>query len=114
MNPSGIRFRVARDPSRAFGVIGLIDQVDEGGIRSVATVTFDPVAPGRSVGDRLFELPDEACQALADQLWELGFRPRAAAGSAGQLDAVQAHLEDMRQIARGFLDGKTRLEGGQP
>lgn len=41
--------------------------------------------------------PEEA-QSLMDELWNVGIRPAAAAGSAGQLSAVQAHLEDMRRL----------------
>ena len=38
-------------------------------------------------------------QDLANQLWEAGFRPAAANGTAGQIAAMQYHLEDMRRIA---------------
>jgi hypothetical protein len=38
-------------------------------------------------------------QELVDDLWRAGIRPVDAAGSAGQLDATQHHLQDMRQIA---------------
>lgn len=33
-----------------------------------------------------------------DALWDAGLRPTGAAGSAGQLSAVQHHLDDMRAI----------------
>ena len=36
-------------------------------------------------------------QTLMDALWKSGLRPTEV-GSAGQLSAVQAHLEDMRKI----------------
>lgn len=44
-------------------------------------------------------IPTEAAQQLVNSLWEVGIRPSAAKGSAGQLSAVQYHLEDMRKIA---------------
>ena len=36
---------------------------------------------------------------LADDLWGLGIRPSMAKGSAGQLEAVNKHLQDMRYMA---------------
>jgi len=39
-----------------------------------------------------------ALQGLANDLWVLGHRPEAARGSVGQLQAVSAHLEDMRTL----------------
>ncbi len=40
----------------------------------------------------------QALQRLADELWVLGYRPEPARGSTGQLEAVTAHLEDMRTL----------------
>lgn len=109
----GLRIRVGRDPSRAFDPVFLIEHRSESGARSFASVTLHPAEPNEAVSDSLFEVPEVACQQLADDLYDLGFRPRGAAGSAGQLDATRAHLEDMQRIARGFLDGKTRLADGE-
>jgi hypothetical protein len=39
-----------------------------------------------------------AAQALMDDLWTCGLRPSEGSGSAGQLAAVQYHLEDMRRL----------------
>ena len=47
----------------------------------------------------------EEAQKLIDTLYSVGLRPSAAAGSAGQLDAVKYHLEDMRQLV--FNKGKS-------
>ena len=41
----------------------------------------------------------EEAQDLADQLYAANIRPSAAAGSTGQLEAIQYHLEDMRLLA---------------
>ena len=46
-----------------------------------------------------WRLTDEAAQELMDALWAAGLRPVEGRGSAGQLAAVQAHLEDMRKLA---------------
>lgn len=48
-------------------------------------------------------------QVLVDQLYSLGFRPTEAMGSAGQLDAVNAHLQDMRKLV--FERGKVLQQG---
>jgi hypothetical protein len=44
-------------------------------------------------------LEEPAAQDLMNSLWDAGVRPVGAKGSAGQLDAVQRHLEDMRALA---------------
>lgn len=54
-------------------------------------VDGEPVEPS-------FTMSDEAAQKLMDQLFEAGFRPSGAAGTAGQLSAVEGHLKDMRVL----------------
>lgn len=44
------------------------------------------------------EIAVEDAQSLVNQLWELGIRPSQAAGSAGQLEAVNRHLGDLRTL----------------
>ena len=54
----------------------------------------------------------EEAQRLMDELWECGLRPTEGSGSAGQLAAVQRHLEDMRRLTFSALDGaKERGDG---
>jgi hypothetical protein len=59
-----------------------------------------------SPSDPSFSLQPQKAQELADRLWQAGFQPAAANGSAGQLAAVNKHLEDMRTIAFSTLDIK--------
>lgn len=47
----------------------------------------------------VLSLDEDAAQQLMNSLWDAGVRPVGAKGSAGQLDAVQRHLEDMRALA---------------
>jgi hypothetical protein len=47
----------------------------------------------------LLTLEQDAAQSLMDELYSAGVRPTAGQGSAGQLDAVQRHLADMRTLA---------------
>lgn len=42
-------------------------------------------------------MPEEA-QALMDELWDCGLRPREGIGSAGSLAATERHLADMRAL----------------
>jgi hypothetical protein len=45
-----------------------------------------------------FAMTREAAQELMDRLWQCGIRPSEGSGSAGQLAATRAHLEDMRAL----------------
>ncbi len=65
----------------SFGEITEFVQVEEG----------DDVKP-------LIRLDQENAQELMDTLWDAGLRPAGAAGSAGQLSAVENHLADMRKM----------------
>lgn len=69
--------------------------------------------------DQAFHIPDRkygahidrtAAQTLMDTLWECGIRPTAGKGSAGQLAAVQEHLQDMRVLV-GKTHGVDLLRG---
>lgn len=42
-----------------------------------------------------------AAQVLMDDLWSCGIRPSEGLPTAGQLEAVKYHLEDMRSLALG-------------
>lgn len=46
-----------------------------------------------------FTLDYEACQVLMDSLYGSGFRPSQGASSAGQREALESHLKDMRTLA---------------
>lgn len=50
----------------------------------------------------------EAAQRLLDELWRCGIRPTEE-GTAGQVAAMQAHLQDMRRIVFDFI-GKPPIE----
>ena len=76
-----IHLRRKCDGVLRFGEITEFVQVNEG----------DEVAP-------LIRLDQEEVQQLINALWDAGFRPAGAAGSAGQLSAVENHLTDMQKI----------------
>jgi hypothetical protein len=60
-------------------------------------IEYIPIPDGQS--EPTAAMRAEQAQELMDSLWDCGFRPTQGAGSAGQLDAVKYHLEDMRKIA---------------
>lgn len=49
-----------------------------------------------------FTLSFESAQRLMDELWRCGIRPTEE-GTAGQVAAMQAHLQDMRRIVFDFI-----------
>ena len=53
--------------------------------------------------DPTFRLDAATAQLLMDSLWDCGLRPTQGKGSAGQLTAVQSHLEDMRAMTFDML-----------
>ena len=52
--------------------------------------------------DPAFTLSFESAQRLMDELWRCGIRPTEE-GTAGQVAAMQAHLQDMRKIVFDFI-----------
>jgi hypothetical protein len=97
-----LRVRCFEDPGHCFDIVFLAEEWRDGK-RYVGEMVFHEDTE-RDNGSRRewkpsFALDPAAAQELASRLWDAGMRPRGAAGSAGQLDAVQAHLADMRRLA---------------
>lgn len=68
--------------------------------RSMATnILFEAMPDDNTVSAPLLRLTMTEAQDFMDRLWDCGVRPTEAKGSAGQLAAVQAHLNDMRALA---------------
>lgn len=77
--------------------------------RSMATnIQFEAMSDDNtaSISAPLIRLTMTEAQDFMDRLWDCGVRPTEAKGSAGQLTAVQAHLNDMRQLV--FRGGEKR------
>ena len=66
---------------------------------------FEEVPQGALVNPT-FSLHGDEAQELMDMLWNCGLRPTQGKQSAGQLDAVERHLADMRAIAFNKLEIK--------
>lgn len=72
------------------------------GIFDIKNIEWEEVYSGKYPTESLVITQDTA-QELMNSLWECGLRPAQGAGSAGQLETMKAHLEDMRRIAFKFL-----------
>jgi len=96
-----IKFNAYRSPWSGQVEIGIANT--HGKRIGVATnITFSEVDPG-CITEPVLKLSQSEAQELADALYSSGIRPSLAAGSAGQLDAVHAHLQDMRRLV--FKEG---------
>jgi len=69
------------------------------------SLEFAEVPNGAPI-DPTFSLQRDEAQELIDMLWSCGLRPTQSKSSAGQLDAVERHLADMRAIAFNKLEIK--------
>ena len=65
-------------------------------IRAAKSMTFVEVEPGNS-SDPFVKLTRAEAQFLMDELYRAGIRP-SDLGSAGQVEALKLHLEDMRRL----------------
>jgi hypothetical protein len=64
----------------------------------VSEMTLKEHKRGDMIGDPSMRLNRIEAQNLMDQLWESGLRPSSGEGNAGQLGAIERHLEDMRKL----------------
>lgn len=68
-----------------------------------APLQFNEIPEGARL-QPTFRLHGEEAQELMDMLWNCGLRPTQSKSSAGQLEAVERHLADMRAIAFSKLE----------
>ncbi len=66
-------------------------------VRVAKDVVFETLEDSEPIETTL-RLEEHFAQKLMDELWDCGIRPTQGKGSAGQLEAVQRHLGDMRAI----------------
>lgn len=45
-----------------------------------------------------WQMSDAEAQDLMQALWDQGYRPNSGEGTSAQVDAMRAHLEDMRTL----------------
>ena len=106
---------VFADSNRFAGVELRVCSVDQHGDvtrKPEQPLKLVPVEPGDVSGwtEPTVVLDREMTQQLMNDLWRLGFRPHNVENAASQVVAIQAHLQDMRNIAFAQLnipkDGK--------
>lgn len=95
-----IEVRAVRHHARFPGVSIFIDEVKDDKFFCALPLKMterkpyeNDYGPGPTV-----QLEKHAAQKLMDDLWDCGLRPSEGSGSAGQLAAVERHLEDMRKL----------------
>lgn len=99
-----LRLIATREPYRAFRdaieLHFLRTRVDGAGVTVTerADVRWQEYAEGMGAPEPFATMDPDDAQAFMDRLWDLGLRPTGAAGSAGQLGAVERHLADMRTL----------------
>lgn len=60
--------------------------------------------PHSKTVEPMLQIRSEQAQQLMDSLWAAGFRPVDGHGSAGQIGAIERHLNDMRALVQKVLD----------
>jgi len=65
------------------------------------SITFEETEPG-AMREPSLRISFEAAQRLMDALWNCGIRPTEE-GTAGQIEAMAAHLQDMRKLVFDFI-----------
>jgi hypothetical protein len=98
MIPGKLLVRATRTPWRFHNDIDLRLAVVDGAKVTVATNLILTTQDEGADFPPLMTMGSDMGQQLMDQLWECGLRPSEGAGSAGQMTAVQAHLNDMRRL----------------
>jgi len=86
----------------------------QNGERLVAAPVALNAYSDQEIIEPLLTLSHDEAQLLMEELWQAGVRPAQAAGSVGQLGAVEKHVADMRSIAFGALNFKGLRDITQP
>ncbi len=108
MNEKQLRFILQKDPlGRRINMWILAENLDRANPDThLARFEFNPIEDGDILYDHAaIGLQDDALQQLMDEMWRNGVRPSEGVASAGQIDAVQAHLRDMQALVGHFVYG---------
>lgn len=94
-----LKFRIAREPWNDSFRLFLGMHTDDGKVMIANNMVFTTVEQGSVIpADAGIQLSGDEASRLADELWEAGVRPKGQAGTAGQIAAMQAHIDDLREI----------------
>lgn len=89
---SGLRMRAFQEVYMDSVSIYLRD-----GTKAGRSIIMEDVDPGM-LQEPLIRLTTQAAQELINDLWSAGLRPSEAKNTRDEVNAIKAHLEDMRQI----------------
>jgi hypothetical protein len=67
-------------------------------IAVVEPLSFRNIERGYRISEPTFRMSYDEAQMLMDELYRAGLRPTEARSSAGQLQAMENHLNDMRRL----------------
>ncbi len=76
----------------------VIDELPDGARRAMLPGIVKEYGPNEVIEEPTFTLSREAAQLLLDNLWRAGFRPRENRDRGGVVEAMAAHLADMRRL----------------
>lgn len=88
----------------------LMNDVGRSAIGKRAKITWVDHKEGQ-YAEPTFVMTREKVQAMFNRLWDMGYRPNDRTGSAGHIEAINKHLEDMRTLV---FHGNTTHEGNKP
>lgn len=99
--------RLNHRPMQSIGIFGdIYSRRSDGAVYIAEPLVFVEQKKRFVQNDPMCTIDDQQAQTLMNSLWECGIRPVQGAGSAGQLTAVQYHLEDMRKLV--FTEGELK------
>lgn len=97
--------RAMRQPERGFDLcLYHLEEAPDGKLFHVEH-TYKQVPLDEGVAgypNPMAQLDENEAQLLMDELWRAGLRPSNRPGAAGQLEATQNHLADMRKIVEKY------------
>jgi hypothetical protein len=101
MDTNNLTMRVRREPwdNTVSVLLGERDEVT-GQLSVVRTMVVDTLERGAMVTPS-FRMTEANAQALFNELWNEGFRPKDGTGNSGHIAALSAHLADMRRLVFG-------------
>lgn len=92
--------RVSRDNDFHGGFSVHVAVRRENGFAIAQPAVFEVLPEGEAhAAGPLLKLNHDSIQMMMDELWAAGVRPSKGVSSEGQIEAIAAHLDDMRKIA---------------
>lgn len=102
----GRRIRLFSVPWKRGWDLFLTEATRDGAMYLAAPPQMSTVSDGELLVNPTMQVSDATVQELMDELWRQGVRPRNGAGSAGQLLALENHLDDIRALCVKFTGAK--------